>query len=74
MQKYSPISDETPAMREDSEDGSWYWCQDVDDRIEQLEKALLSCKTALHQHLKHQTVFEKLASDAYDEAIKALSL
>lgn len=30
MQKYSPISDDTPNMREDSEHGSFYWCEEVE--------------------------------------------
>jgi hypothetical protein len=30
MQKYSPISTDQPNMREDSEHGSFYWCEDVD--------------------------------------------
>jgi hypothetical protein len=54
MQKYSPVSDDEPNMREDSEGGRYYWCEDVDAthseliahnveahaRIAELEKAL----------------------------------
>jgi hypothetical protein len=30
LQKYSPISDAEPNMREDSAAGTYYWCDDVD--------------------------------------------
>lgn len=40
MQKYSPISDDEPNMREDSEGGTYYWCGDADVRIAELENAL----------------------------------
>lgn len=30
MQKYSPISDDEPNMREDSEGGTYYWSEDVE--------------------------------------------
>jgi hypothetical protein len=44
MQKYSPISDDQPNMKEDSADGSFYWCADADARIQQLENALRAAK------------------------------
>jgi hypothetical protein len=74
MQKYSPISDDTPAMREDSADGSWYWCQDVDDRIDELERALKSCVAVVKAVVKERRKFEQAADDALIEADKALSL
>jgi hypothetical protein len=30
LQRYSPISDDTPNMREDSAGGKYYWAEDVD--------------------------------------------
>lgn len=72
MQKYNPISDETPAMREDSENGSWYWCQDVDDRIEQLERALRSCQTMLVRLQLSRESYAAPTQDAIDEANRAL--
>jgi hypothetical protein len=74
MQKYSPITDDEPAMREDSEDGSWYWCQDVDDRIELLEKALKSCAAVIKAQRAAVTQFRDAASDALIEADRALAL
>ena len=74
MQKYSPISDETPAMREDSADGSWYWCQDVDARIDALERALKSCAALLLLDIREREKFLHAAKEAVREADKALTV
>ena len=74
MQKYSPIDNSTPNMREDSENGSFYWCADADNRIEQLERALKSCSFVLKQHLQHTEKHYVLEQEALLEADKALAV
>jgi hypothetical protein len=74
MQKYSPISDDTPNMREDSEHGSFYWCEDVDKRIEVLERALKSAGVALSQFIKHADGDVGIGKQAISEVDRALSL
>lgn len=50
MQKYSPIGDGEPNMREDSENGSFYWCSDVHDRIRGLEEQLADANVDVVEH------------------------
>jgi DNA-binding FrmR family transcriptional regulator len=74
MQKYSPISDDTPNMREDSEHVSFYWCADVEAQIDALRGALKSCAVVMVHHMEASDRFAKLAREALNEVDKALSV
>jgi hypothetical protein len=55
-------------------DEAFYRASEVDARIEQLEKALQSCKTVLVLEQRQRDKFINASNDAIVEAEKALAL
>jgi hypothetical protein len=51
-----------------------YLAEQADDRINQLERALKSCAAVISAELKERSKFQAVATDALNEADKALSL
>ncbi len=74
MQKYSPISDDEPNMREDSERGTYYWCADADARIAELEGALQDCEFALRMQREALQKWASTVNDVMAKAQKMLAL